>query len=300
MNSDGAELVDREGWRLWIAPGLVSEQPQFRDELFARISAAAAGILGPPLRRSRHAATFRVSIGAGAAPETHVFLKLLDPPRALQWIKSSLRGGRAAHVARVTAQLNAAGFAAPPVLIHGREHYVRREHYVGRARGGGREIIVTAQAQGDGPFRALAASADAPAHKRAVLYALGAEIGRLHRAGFIHGDLTPYNLFVVPGEPPRFVFVDHERTRRTIFKPSTWRQLRNLVQLGHFALPGISRTDRMRVARGYAIALGRREWRPLVRRASAMLTRRLRRDGPTSPEHLNRTDALTMKEECDG
>ena len=32
--------------------------------------------------------------------------------------------------------------------------------------------------------------------KRAVLRALGAEVAALHRAGFIHGDLTPYNVFV--------------------------------------------------------------------------------------------------------
>ena len=49
--------------------------------------------------------------------------------------------------------------------------------------------------------------------KRALLRALGSEVARLHRTGIVHGDLTPYNVFVTPGEPPCFIFLDHDRTR---------------------------------------------------------------------------------------
>ena len=115
-------------------------------------------------------------------------------------------------------------------------------------------------------------------HKRAMLRALGTEIARLHRAGFVHGDLTPYNLFVERGEPPCFTFVDHERTRWTRFA-SGRRRLRNLVQLGRFDLPGLSRTDRMRVLRAYAGMKSGATWRSLRQRGAAMLERRIKRGG---------------------
>ena len=66
-----------------------------------------------------------------------------------------------------------------------------------------------------------------------MLRALGAEVARLHRAGYIHGDLTPYNIFVTGLQPPQFVFIDHERTRRTILSRFERPRMRNLVQLGH-------------------------------------------------------------------
>jgi len=117
--------------------------------------------------------------------------------------------------------------------------------------------------------------AGAPQAKWRLLKALGEEIARFHRAGFIHGDLTPFNLFISPGENPDFALLDHERTR----SGRRWarrQQARNLVQLGRFAMPGISTTDRMRVLRAYARA------RPLdtagARRIAEMLARRLHRD----------------------
>jgi hypothetical protein len=175
-----------------------------------------------------------------------------------------MRGPRNLQVTRVTAALGAAGLIAPPVLLYGNE------------AASGREILLTAWAEGEGPFKALDR---AIAHKRAILWALGAEVARLHRAGFVHGDLTPFNLLVVFGEPPRFIFLDHERTRRTLIVGRRRRQLRNLVQLGRFGLPGLTRTDRMRVLHAYAGGLGRPARMRLRRRAAAMLARRVARDG---------------------
>ena len=90
------------------------------------------------------------------------------------------------------------------------------------------------------------------ASRRIVLRALGAEIARLHRAGYIHGDLTPYNIFVTGLQPPQFVFIDHERTRRTILSRFERPRMRNLVQLGHLDVGGVTNTDRMRVWIGYS------------------------------------------------
>jgi hypothetical protein len=74
-------------------------------------------------------------------------------------------------------------------------------------------------------------------HKRERARSLGEEIARLHRSGFVHGHLTPYIVIVEGGEPPRFVFIDNERTRRATIGRMRSR-LRNLVQLGRFEPPG--------------------------------------------------------------
>lgn len=264
MSGRGGEVIDRDGWRFSLAHA----DDGAAEELMAIALAAANGRCGRPLRRSQHATTYRTNIASNASAD--VFVKVLDEPRGIEAFKQICRGSRAAHIARVTEQLNEAGFGAPAVLLHGVE------------RDGGRELIVMERAAGDGPFRALEAVARTPAHKQALMRALGAEIARMHRAGFVHGDLTPYNMFVVRGEPPRFVFVDHERTRRNFFIGRHRRQLRNLVQLGRFDLPGVSRSDRMRTLHAYASELGLqhgKSWRALRRRVAAMIGRRLARDG---------------------
>jgi hypothetical protein len=268
-----AQAIVREGWRLNLADGGLT--PELREVVVARALAAARGDLGAPRRRSRHASTWQIRIGGGAA-EVEIFLKLMDAPRGFAAIKQRLRGSRANHVARVTQRLNDSGFLAPPLLVYGREADSRRE------------IIVTPRAEGDGPLRTLKAlqsgAADAIERRRAVLHALGAEIARLHRCGFVHGDLTPFNIFFVRAEPPRFVLIDHERTRRSGWLGRRRRALRNLVQLGRFDLPGLGATDRMRILAGYTAMLARRDRRKLARRVNAMLARRIRRDGVAREE----------------
>ena len=108
-----------------------------------------------------------------------------------------------------------------------------------------------------------------------MLRALGAEIARLHRAGYIHGDLTPYNIFVTGLEPPQFVFIDHERTRRTILSRFERPRMRNLVQLGHLDVGGVTNTDRMRVWCGYSAQFSARRRRTERRRVAAMLAARM-------------------------
>ena len=192
MTGDGKSL-DRDGWRFQLAPATGCRAA----ELVERALAAASGKAGRLLRRSRNASSFRSTTGSGQV-SAEVFIKVIEPPHGIDRLKTILRGSRAAHVARITEKLNTAGFAAPPVLLFGREEAT------------GRELLLTPVVNDDGPFRALEGT---PAQKRAMLRALGTELARLHRAGFIHGDLTPYNLFIA--RAPRFTFIDHERTRRT-------------------------------------------------------------------------------------
>jgi hypothetical protein len=269
MSPAAMEVVERDGWRLLVGDfGLTATA---REAVIVRALEASRGELGSPRRRSRHASTWPVKIGTSL--ELQIFIKILDAPRGLEVIKRWVRGDRADHVARITQGLSDSGFFAPPLLAYGRE------------TASGREMMVTPRAEGEGPLRTIKVLRTMPVdRKRAVLRALGAEIARLHRCGFVHGDLTPFNIFFVRTEPPRFVFIDHERTRRAGLVGRRRRMLRNLVQLGRFALPSISATDRMRVLFGYAAMIDRRERRALVRRVGAMLARRIRRDGVAQVE----------------
>jgi hypothetical protein len=258
--------VDRDGWRFIISPAPDGATAGFREQLIEQALAAANGKLAEPLRRSRHASTFRTRVKMIATREVDLFIKLINVPRGLDRFKEMFRESRAAHVARVTMALKAAGFSAPPVLLHGTH------------RASGCEILATVRSEGYGPIVTLARLAGSYVNKREILRALGAEIGRLHRAGFVHGDLTPFNILIVHGAPPRFTFLDHERTRRNFYIWWRRRQLRNLVQLGRFDLPGVSRTDRLRVFRAYQSVLTGHDHRWLMRKVSAMLQRRKRRD----------------------
>ncbi|HEV2171636.1 MAG TPA: lipopolysaccharide kinase InaA family protein, partial [Candidatus Binatus sp.] len=97
----------------------------------------------------------------------------------------------------------------------------------------------------------------------------------LHRSGYIHGDLTPFNVFVTGLEPPQFVFIDHERTRRTILSRRARPRMRNLVQLGQLQLGGVTNTDRMRVWCGYSASFSKARRRAERTRVAAMLRARI-------------------------
>jgi Lipopolysaccharide kinase (Kdo/WaaP) family len=252
--------IECGGWR-FVFPGLAN--PSTRETLIELALQAADSRGGKLVRRTFHTATrvFEVS----EPPDGHcgVFFKVLDAPRGLALIKRKLRGSRAMHVARISRDLIARGINAPAVVL------------VATEVAGGREMIVTRREDGFLAARHMGPRRESLARKRAVLDALGAEVARLHRAGFVHGDLTPFNVIVAPGDSVRMVFIDHERTRRSIFH--LWRpRLRNLVQLAHFDLPGLTNMDRMRVWRSYQNESGAPP--AIRRRAVAMLARRIARD----------------------
>src|SRR5882724_3882712 len=153
--------------------------------------------------------------------------------------------------------LAAAGLAVPTVVV--------------AARRGGAGLFVTRDTGGEDLLAAVARRRARLGEKRALLGRLGAEVARLHRAGFVHGDLVPPNVRLV-GE--RFVFLDNDRTRRSrLLVRLTSR--RNLVQLGRFVVPGLTLSDRARVLAAYAAErrLSRRARRRLawwvVRKVSA-------------------------------
>ncbi|HUN58967.1 MAG TPA: lipopolysaccharide kinase InaA family protein [Candidatus Binataceae bacterium] len=260
-------------WRLHVPQNELA--PTLREELIGLARTAIAGRMGAPHHRSRYADTWAATVGGTAG--FGIFIKLMEAPRGIAWLKRIAKGSRGAHIERITQALNDSGFSAPSVLLRATNH-------------AGAELVITEQAEGDGPLRALARLAGPLARKRALLRGFGRELARFHRCGFVHGDLTPFNIFFIRGEPIRFALIDNERTRRISILMGQRPRLRNLVQLGRFALPHLSRTDRLRVLNGYAELKSPSARRVLTRRLAAMLDRRLKRDGGLAPVPAMRAD----------
>jgi len=212
-----------EGWRGWVDAAAGIDP--------AACLAAAAGDVG---RASRHARTLSLSAAGGA-----LFVKTYPAPG----------GWRAARALRMGQALAAAGLAAPEV--------------VAAARRGGAGLLVMRDVGGEDLLAAVARRRARRGEKRALLRRLGTEVARLHRAGFVHGDLVPPNVRVV-GEC--FIFLDNDRTRRSRLLVGLVGR-RNLVQLGRFVVPGLTLSDRARVLAAYAAGRGlsRRTHRRLAR-----------------------------------
>lgn len=256
--------IERDGWSVLLAPALAELPSGLGLELMERVFKIAGGAGGELLRRSRHASTYQIRLGTPLSGETEVFIKLLDAPRGLKAVRRLILRSRAERMQSILDALAGAGFAVAPILMLGDE------------RGSRRTMMVTARVAGEPLPRLLRGAAGMLARRRELLRALGVEIARLHRAGFIHGDLTPYNIFVANGTPARFSLIDHERTARPRLN---WerRRLRNLVQLCRFELEGMGRTDRLRIVDAYGRAMGGMQ-RRLIRRVTAMLRARRVRD----------------------
>jgi hypothetical protein len=256
------------GWDIEPIGGWVTAQFGTLDDAVKRVVRAIDGAEGCLYYRSRYAVTYLTQITDGKGNALELYVKTYDPPHGLVALKQLMRGGRAANVLRMTRALQRAGFDTPPLLLQG-VHVASGRTMLASARADGIPLPeLIACARGDGSL----------ARKRALLRALGGEVARLHRAGFIHGDLTPYNIFVVQSDPPRFIFLDNDRTRPGFPAGRRYRQLRNFVQLGRFDLPGLSNADRLRVFNAYAAGLGRARKREMARRVARMLARRRRRD----------------------
>ncbi|HJU27682.1 MAG TPA: lipopolysaccharide kinase InaA family protein [Candidatus Binataceae bacterium] len=256
----------RAGRRWVLTVGIDEESPlELRDQLIERAVGAADGSASELIRRSRHASTYKIYAQAGGE-RLEAFAKVIDPPSGFERITRLFRGDYGARLAHITREFVGAGLEAPAVLLYGRD------------RATGRELIVTHRAEGQGPLRTLVLVRGSLRHKREILRGLGRAIARLHRAGFVHGDLTPFNILFTRSESPRFTFIDNERTRRNVMFGLKRQQLRNLIQLGRFDLPGLTRADRVRVYRAYEVAMTGHNRRRSVRRAAAMLNRRLARD----------------------
>lgn len=254
-----------DGWR--IEP--VGQWRSAPPEQVERIARGAVGVIDAATglyHRSRHAATYFTQVDGDAGKLMELYVKTYDPTRGWPALKARIRGGRASNVLRITTALQRNGFNTAQVVLKGKHER------------SGRTMLASLRAEGVALPDLLARESDSKDYKRALMRALGSEVARLHRCGFVHGDLTPYNIFVVQTEPPRFVFLDHDRTRSGFPAGRRYRQLRNLVQLGRFDLPGLTNTGRLAFFHAYAAGVGHVRDRAMLRRVAGMLARRKRKD----------------------
>jgi len=255
MGSDKARRIAIGSWLFTPLDDLVELGPGG-----ARILAEACLAQSRQIHyRSRHARTYLARLKQGAA-DLELFIKIYEPARGLNRLKEWVRGGRADNVIKISRRLHQLGLDSPRLLMVGREPV------------SGSAMLVSVRARGVG-LPELCAQGIAPRRKRKLIAALGALVARLHRAGLVHGDLTPYNVLVQDGETPHFILLDHDRTRPA-WRLGGRRQLRNLVQLGRFDLPGLSQTDRLRLMRSYGAGLAPGRYRAILRKTARMLAAR--------------------------
>ena len=190
---------------------------------------------------------FRASCDGG---ERTIYFKEYIKRSPLDWLKGLLYPCRAMRAFHASLMLADAGFLSPTVIAAGR---------VGRGLLGKRSFLATEEVADAQPvYRYLIPphsdeSACTLQDRRELLRLIGRTVGRMHRAGIVHGDLRPGNILARKAAGGwEFFFIDNERTRRRRTLPASLR-LKNLVQIN--MLPdGISRTDRMRFFHAYMLA----------------------------------------------
>lgn len=251
----------REGaWKLWVLRDAWHEG--LWGEILHQIESE---------RPARHPQTRRFFHASG---EKELYLKIYHPSGAGGALKDFFRDSKAVRALKQGCALSELGFRVPLAVAAGEK---RNFGFLKRA------FLLTAEVEGlPLPLflKRLLGKQDRASlqQKRQWLERLALEVRRMHRLGFVHGDLVPSNVVVRPEESDAaFFFMDNDRTRRypAWFPQRLWR--RNLVQLNRFVLPGISLQDRMRFLKTY---LGR-PWGRSERRLLRWLedkTRRRRRE----------------------
>ena len=165
----------------------------------------------------------------------------------LENIKALFRGSRCSRAVELSLILKAENFNTPAVICSG-----KLDNQC--------EYMVTAAASAVGVASYMASYMRGSNNtslinwKRAVIRALGREVGRLHSAKIIHGDLRPNNVLIELGtEKPSFYFIDNERTRRWPWSPAEKSIRKNLLQIGMLFPVDISKTDRLRFWKSYCM-----------------------------------------------
>ncbi|HEU4340195.1 MAG TPA: lipopolysaccharide kinase InaA family protein [Candidatus Binatia bacterium] len=184
------------------------------------------------------------------------FLKLFHPASVMATVKDYWRESKAFRSLRQGIALSRAEFLVPLAVAAGEERSCRilKRAFILTLGVPGEPIPVFLQhryvVRQDGIFLK---------QKRAGLDSLARQIRRLHRLGFVHGDLVASNILVWERADARleFYLMDNDRTRRypQSFPQRLWK--RNLIQLNRLPLAGISLQDRMRFFRAYS---GRADW----------------------------------------
>lgn len=212
----------------------------------------------------------RVAVHAGRG----IYYKEFLPRGPLETLKAALRGSRATRARQHNDALLSAGFAAPCNLAWG-------------DLSGGREYLFSSAVAGQGVTwwlreQLLERSGESLTRRRELLRALGDFIGRVHAAGFIHGDLRTSNVLAnYEGGEFHFALIDNERNQRKQPAPGKGL-LRNLMQLNMLLPADLSDRDRLRFFTAWhrqMSELSRLEARLLGVEAYQWAMRRLRAKG---------------------
>ena len=237
----------RDGWTVWL------DRSRWREDWWRELLSAVEGRLAA-LSVSRHARTVVLSLPSDGAP-LRAFAKIYRSSRRTDALKDLWRSSKPFQALRAGMLLKGDGFHVAPVLAAGEARRFRRLQ---------RGFLLTEEVAWPTVARLAEDLAQSPARRRLVAGALGAEVGRLHRLGYVHGDLLVTNILVEEGGPaPRFCFLDNDRTRKAPLVGKHHQQRRNLIQLNRLPLPGVTHGDRLRAFVAYAGARGweKERWR---------------------------------------
>ena len=122
-----------------------------------------------------------------------------------------------------------------------------------------------------------AGSADDLPRRREITRQLGLQLQRLHRHGFDHRDLKPTNILISEQSAnPNVWLIDLDGVWRWPWLPGP-RRVQNLARLwaGVAALPGVTRTDALRLLFAYLRPEQRRGWKCLWRRVARRAAARI-------------------------
>src|SRR5262245_59251474 len=252
VNDGGWSLwLHREKWQesLWqVVLRLIEKQPQ-----------------------SKHPQTLQVRVPLEAVSNLF-FLKVFHGSFGAGAIKDIFRDSKAFRAMRQATALARHNFNVPIAVAAGekREYGFLLKAFVLTVDVEGQSLPAFLRQQGAGiPSISLF-------EKRNALKHLALEVCRLHKLGFVHGDLVPTNIFVyrAPSKETGFFFMDNDRTRQypTWVPHTLWR--RNLVQLNRIPLPGVTLQERLRFLGHY---LGLKEWGNKERQLLVWLERKTRR-----------------------
>ncbi len=142
---------------------------------------------------------------------------ILRHDRAPRW--RLYRSSLVLHTADIHQQLASAGIRVAEVYLAAR-----------RIKGPSEEIIASELINGQSLNEKIWPLHKTPKATVPLLHQTGEAVGKLHAAGFMHGDLIPGNL-LLPDDGGPLVFIDNERTRHL---PDAFLDLgrrRNLAQM---------------------------------------------------------------------
>lgn len=178
-----------------------------------------------------------------------VYYKEFLPRDRFETIKSLLRGSRCHRARRQADILRSAELPTPAILCWG----------AGRSN----SFLLSEGFAGLGFFHYVSTHFPPPLdrerirQKRLLLARAGELIGRLHRAGIVHGDLRQNNLLVQKiGNDFCFSLIDNESNRKWPLVPRS-QIIKNLVQFAIVAGAALTRTDLLRLFHAYATVFPR-------------------------------------------